>query len=352
MSLNILQTWLLLSAVVFGILGFMTIMTHITKDTLGSHFDRFTIFYILVFMLTVFPLILLLIFKYSATAFGYTLSGLIVMIFVFASSSGTRYDRLGRIVYGSGNTSVLSKYWRRRQLRIRRREALRAAKAFISPYKSIFGKLVLGNKYCKVIFSKEKTTHNFKTVVCYKFFCMSKKPTPKGDLPFFEARTFDDSVWHEEFFNSLCQNFSFNTQLENLRAVFSNDKFFIDETNYRTPQARTIKKDKEEVKTQQQSVLWQNEQKTEHPVQKMLEKININEATEAELTALPGISIVLAKKIIHHRDYKGEIKSFDEFIKLFNIKPHFAKQLKEMIITEPLKKQKSVQKGERIIDIE
>ena len=352
MSLNIMQTWLLLLAVVFAISGFMAIMTHITKDTLDSHFDRFTIFYLIVFMATIFPLILLLIFKYSTTAFGYTLSGLIILIFLFASSSGTKYDRLGRVVYGSGDTSIFSKYWRRRQLRMRRREALRVAKTFISPYKSIFGKLVLGNKYCKVIFSKKKTKHNFKTVVCYKFFCMSKKTNSKGDLPFFEAKTFDDSVWHEEFFNSLCQNFSFNTKLENLRAIFTNDKFLIDETNYKVSQSSKVPKIKAEENTQPLPTSGYNERETEHPIKKMLETININEATEAELTALPGISIVLAKKIIHHRDYKGDFKSFEEFIKIFNIKPHFAKQLKEMIIIEPIKKQSSIQKGERIIDIE
>ena len=257
------------------------------------------------------------------------------IISMYARAVGPRYYRFSRVTYGTGNTSLFSRYWRRRQLRMRRRDALRYAKAFVSPYKSIFGKLTLSNKYCKIRFTTDKKTQ--------KFFCMSKEYNSKNEFPFFEAKCLGEPVWNEEFFNSLCFNFSYNTRLENLHHIFTTNQFLLDDKNYDVSKPVQKVKPTKETPTQDSPKI--------NPAQAVLEQLNINEATEAELTALPGINIVMAKKIIKQRDYKGEFKSVNDFIKFLKIKPHFEKQLRQMITVKPIE-QKNVSKGERILDIE
>ena len=314
----------------FLLMGFLA---NLTKDTIDSHFDRFTVLYIILFLTLILPAALLLLYKHSPTVFYGVISIGVIAIVLYAGNAGPRYYRLGRVTYGSGNTSMFSRYWRRRQLRMRRRDALRKAKSFVSPYKSIFGKLILSNKYCKVIFTEEKEF--------YKFFCMSKEFNSKKELPFFEARSTQKNIWIEEFFNSLCFNFSYNTKLENLRNVFQGEQFMVDDTNY-------------DVSKPQQAYATNNtssQNQGENPIGEMLEMININSATEAELTALPGINIIMAKKIIKQRDYKGDFKSVNDFMSFIKLKPHFERKLRQMITVKPIEKN-IIEKGERILDID
>ena len=90
-----------------------------------------------------------------------------------------------------------------------------------------------------------------------------------------------------------------------------------------------------------------------------LNKLDINSASEDEITNLPGISVVMAKRIIKYRDKNGGIKSLSEFFKEFKIKEHFKKQLSQLItvkrnfndevktnVEKPIKKHSD----ERIID--
>ena len=328
-SLNIAQCWMLLISVILGILCLMAGLANLTKDTIDSHFDRFTVLYIILFLTLVVPSILLLLYKYGETIFLSVIIIGAIIVCIYANNVGPRYYRLNRITYGTGNTSIFSRYWRRRQLRMRRRDALRKAKSFVSPYRSIFGKLVVSNKYCKVIFTEEKEY--------YKFFCMSKEFNSKKELPFFEAHSMGKNIWIEEFFNSLCFNFSYNTKLENLRNVFQGEQFMVDDTNYdisKPEQAGTS-----------------SQKQGENPIGEMLEMININSATEAELTALPGINIIMAKKIIKQRDYKGDFKSVNDFMSFVKLKPHFEQKLRQMITVKPIEKN-IVEKGERILDID
>lgn len=60
-------------------------------------------------------------------------------------------------------------------------------------------------------------------------------------------------------------------------------------------------------------------------------KIDVNSATASELSILPGINIVMAKKIVEHRDLNGLFKSEEEFIKVANVKEHFIPKIKSMI---------------------
>jgi hypothetical protein len=60
-------------------------------------------------------------------------------------------------------------------------------------------------------------------------------------------------------------------------------------------------------------------------------KININTSTAQELTALPGIGIVRAKKAVDIRTARGGFTSFDDFARALELEPHFAVQIEQMI---------------------
>jgi len=82
-------------------------------------------------------------------------------------------------------------------------------------------------------------------------------------------------------------------------------------------------------------------------------KIYVNTATASELSILPGINIVMAKKIVEQRDKNGLFKSEDDFIAVANVKDHFISKIKTMISTdlpEPPKQNNEDEDTGRIID--
>lgn len=339
LSLDSTCTFLLAVGFLFLIFFMMAIFSAMFRETLDSHFDKYTVIYLVIFLSTVLPLLLISLYKFDFMIFMIVLSCLIGIPMSFMNQNYRGLNSRGyRGTIQRSDSNIFSRYWRRRQLRMRRREALKRAKSFISPYKKIFGKMSLSNKHCKIIFSRENKYG--------KFFCMSKKPNDKNSFPFFEAKAIEISDYDDELFNSLCFNFSFNTQLESIKDIFNKEKYIVDETNY-----KPSKKTKQNEISSNPDNKENKQSNTAVEIQKIIEKININEATEAELTALPGINIIAAKKVIKHRDYNGEFKSVDELIKLLKIKPHFASQLKEMLYASPIKSNKR-EKGERILDLE
>ena len=81
-------------------------------------------------------------------------------------------------------------------------------------------------------------------------------------------------------------------------------------------------------------------------------KIDVNNSSASEISILPGINIVSAKKIVEYRDTNGLFKSEEDFIKVANVKEHFVQKIKSMIIIgaapQP-KKEEEIDQG-RIID--
>ncbi len=60
--------------------------------------------------------------------------------------------------------------------------------------------------------------------------------------------------------------------------------------------------------------------------------IDINNAGLKEISSLPGINIIMAKRIIKYRAEEGGFKTKEEFYDKFKIKPHFQNQLNEIIL--------------------
>jgi DNA uptake protein ComE-like DNA-binding protein len=82
------------------------------------------------------------------------------------------------------------------------------------------------------------------------------------------------------------------------------------------------------------------------------EKIDINNASEVEITALPGISIVTAKKLIRKREDIGGFKSVDDVCNFLHLKPHLEKQLRELICINKMKGSLKISRNkERSVDL-
>ena len=80
-------------------------------------------------------------------------------------------------------------------------------------------------------------------------------------------------------------------------------------------------------------------------------KLNINSATEKEITNLPGINVIMAKRIIKYRDLHGGFNSLGELYSEMKIKPHFQLKLNDLICVREVKtKQIESKPDERIID--
>lgn len=81
-------------------------------------------------------------------------------------------------------------------------------------------------------------------------------------------------------------------------------------------------------------------------------KIDVNKVEASELALLPGVNIVMAKKIIEYRNANGLFTSEDDFIKVANVKEHFIPKIKQMIVIgkpEPPKNNNDEDQG-RIVD--
>ena len=82
------------------------------------------------------------------------------------------------------------------------------------------------------------------------------------------------------------------------------------------------------------------------------EKIDINNASEVEITSLPGISIVLAKKLIKKREEIGGFKNTHEVFVYLKLKPHMENQLRDLICVNKMKGSVKIEKyQERHVDL-
>jgi competence protein ComEA len=60
-------------------------------------------------------------------------------------------------------------------------------------------------------------------------------------------------------------------------------------------------------------------------------KLNVNAVEATELALLPGVNIIMAKKIIEYRNKNGDFKSVDEFLSVANVKEHFVPKIRQMV---------------------
>lgn len=196
-----------------------------------------------------------------------------------------------------------------------RRMALNTAKIYLSPYTDIWKNLKLSNKYCSLYLGNDGVTITCREKIgnhrSFKIIS-SKIHNPKDVWDIF-CNNFDECKRYDGLKQD-CRIYQLNIIESRISAINSNSK------------SRNKLKSKE--------------------------KIDINNASEVEITALPGISIVLAKKLIKKREEIGGFKNTHEVFVYLKLKPHMENQLKDLICVNKMKGSLKIEKyQERHIDL-
>ncbi|MDL2214208.1 helix-hairpin-helix domain-containing protein [Clostridia bacterium OttesenSCG-928-O13] len=79
------------------------------------------------------------------------------------------------------------------------------------------------------------------------------------------------------------------------------------------------------------------------------DRLDLNHCTEQQLSQLPGVGVVLAKRAVALRAQKNGFVTVEEFITVLDIKPHFAAQIIPTVRVEPMRPPAGG--GGRILDI-
>ena len=205
-----------------------------------------------------------------------------------------------------------------------RRHALWEAKIFLAPYNDIWRDLKLSNKYCSIILDHDGVTIRcIEKVKPYRKFQVTSTPI---HTPF-------------ELWNMFCIYFSHNKSYDGVMEDCYRYHVSTIETTGTDNLSNTIVT--ENFKSVNNDTIEQNQNQNlqkNQPINKIQkEKLDINNCSEVELTDLPGISIVIAKKVIKKREENGGFKSVNEFLEFIKLKPHMETQLKELVKVEKMK---------------
>ena len=203
-----------------------------------------------------------------------------------------------------------------------RMHALAAASSFLKSYKDPMGELCLANENCKVNLVLEGNKQK-------KIVCISKVPLNSNtrkiltavaikDFETFYNLPFDEVV--DNLFDLICENFTYTTVYENIFSALTTGMLDVKESVITIP--------KQKNKTQK---VYDSVTNTSIRTNNLL---NINTATEAELSALPGVNIVTAKKTIKYIESNGQFETVDEFIEKMKIKDVFAEQIRNIVCTK------------------
>ena len=210
---------------------------------------------------------------------------------------------------------------------LRRREALRTAKIYLSPYKDIWKNLKLSNKYCSLKLGVDGLT-----------ITAAEKST--GGRAYRTFRVIESRVHAmQDLWDMFCISFSHNTTYDGLVNDCKLYQVVVEERIIGDPKTLNIQT------VQQKSI------PAKKPL-KPVEKTDINNASEVELTALPGISIVMAKKIIKKREEIGGFKNINDFFLFLKLKPHMKEQLKFLVCVNKMKGSLNIERyKERSVDL-
>ncbi len=201
---------------------------------------------------------------------------------------------------------------------MRRQIALTTAKIYLSPYTDIWRNLKLSNKNCSLSLGTDGVT-----ITCREKF---------GSYRTF--RIVSSKVHNEaDVWNLFCRNFDHTKTYDGLK------------NDCRLYQL-TIIESQSSIKT-----VYSKNENTVNNI-KPKEKIDINNASEVEITALPGISIVMAKKLIKKREEIGGFKNTHEVFLYLKLKPHMENQLRDLICVNKMQGSVKIEKyQERHVDL-
>ena len=201
--------------------------------------------------------------------------------------------------------------------RVARREAaLKKAKVYLAPYDDIWRDLKLTNPYCYLTLGMDGLTIE------------GFEKTKGGTFRSFRVLKSNVHDW-EELWNMFCKTFNYNKSYDGLLEDCRRFKLVIEEKLF-------------------EKSVEQNVPRIPAPV---LNRVDINNCTEEDLTALPGVSVIMAKKALKRRNEMGGFNSIDEFFADLNIQTHMQEQLKDIIYAGKKPEQSSEKRStERRVD--
>jgi len=228
---------------------------------------------------------------------------LVVAYFIIRNAPDIRSDRYT-------NYSGISS-----QTRAARLAALETASMYLAPYKSIWRDLKLTNKFCSAKLGHDGGIH-----------VTEKQTSPNASYRTFKV-LLSGRVNMQEIWNAICLNFGYFTNYDDLseqcRLLFNvqiRESIIGNEQVYKTSEMIKNKQSEQLIK-----------------VDNLKEKIDVNNASEVELTELPGISIVMSKRIIKKREEIGGFKTLNDFFIFIKVKPHMEEQLKNIVCVNEMK---------------
>ena len=206
----------------------------------------------------------------------------------------------------------------------RRREALSQARIYLAPYSDIWRSLRLSNKYCTLRLAQDGKTISAKENSIYG----------ERTLRVIESKVHStDDLW-----DMMCISFDHNTSFDGLVELFRRFEVQVRINGESQKPVQTI------------NVLPASNSHKEVKTEK--EKLDVNNASEVELTALPGVSIVMAKKLIKKREDIGGFKSVNDVFLFLRLKPHMQSQLENLICVKKMKGSVNIKRyEERKIDL-
>lgn len=205
----------------------------------------------------------------------------------------------------------------------RRLQALKTAKMYLSPYQNIWRNLKLSNRHCSLELTKDRT-----------IIAKEKDALNGANRQFTIIMT--ETLSFDELWNIFCTRFRSYTTYDNLVSYTTLYEAKIKET---IPEAT-----EEEIHPQAQEA-------KKIPL-KPIEKLDVNNCSEIELTALPGINIVMAKKLIKKREEIGGFKKIDDVFLFLHLKEHMINQLRFLICVNKMKGSLNLKRfSERQVDL-
>ena len=199
-----------------------------------------------------------------------------------------------------------------------RKAALKEAGIYLAPYENIWGNLKLSNRRCRLTLQHDGTIRACDLT--------SPKQTRRFKIINSDIHTID------ELWNMFCMTFSWQTSYDGLVELCDRLRVQIEES----------KPQKSRVNT------YESETINLEPI----EKLDINNASEMELTALPGINVIMAKRIIRRREELRGFKSVNAFLEFTKLSPHAQKVVRERVCVNKMKGSLKIERNkERKIDL-
>ncbi len=224
---------------------------------------------------------------------------------------------------------------------LRRRRALKACKKYLNKSKYT---LSLRNKNVIFVFDTKN-----KTMTCVDNHNKARAATVVWAEQINFLLDKNDNIF-EQTFDAICTSFNEKSNYSGLMSLLKNTFSHIQETapQPKLPSQKKFSDDEKPIP------LDRNREDVYFPqINKQnadANKLDINVATEEQLAQLPGISVIIAKKIIKYRDQHNGFSDLDEFFREMKIKPFFQTKLTPMITINPLRKKQVKNSDERIID--